>query len=316
MTALDINEACVPGAPNEACTHPRAKHVHGEHLTFERDHCKGEACTKAARKHAKLTAYRTATGTHSYIDAEPARAHVLALREQLTVGQIEARSGVHRTAIRVLLGDFPGKPASKRITRTTSAALLAVKPVAIADETHCLVNATGTRRRLQALSALGWPVRTLTDRLGCSPRTTFLIMRRPRKSRVVLASTRDAVVRLYVELAVVAPPSTRQTSIARRLAFERGWAPPAAWDDDQIDNPRAYPHGHLARAKRVDEIAIAAAVAGEPGVLLTSIEKTAVIRRCLAAGVPLAKIAIRADVPRAEVHRVREMLRDIGPVAA
>lgn len=293
---------CVTGTLNETCTHPRAKHEHGTYLSFARDHCKGEACRRAARKHAKVSAYRTATGTSSYIDAEPARAHVLTLRDHLTIGQIEARSGVHRTAIRVLIGDWPGRPASKRVTRATEAALLAVSPVAIAGEAHCLVNATGTRRRLQALAALGWPVQTLNLRLGCSSRTTFLIMRRSRKARMVTASTRDAVAALYAKLSVAPPPPSRQTSRVRRHAFERGWAPPVAWDEEQIDDPRAYPHGHLARAKRLDAVAISAAVDGEIGVLLSAVEKAEVIRRCLARGVPMQAIARRADVSRTVVR--------------
>lgn len=309
MTAT-ASTTCVAGELNADCTHPRAKHVHGHHLTAGRDHCKGEACTRAARKHAKLTAYRRATGTSSYVAAGPARAHVLALLEVLTVGQIEARSGVHRTAIRVLTGDFPGKPASKRITRTTAAGLLSVTPVAAATETQCLVNATGTRRRLRALAALGWPMRHITERLGCSPRTTWLITHRPRQSLTVLASTRDAVAALYAELSTSPPPSTRQTSIVRRLAFERGWAPPAAWDDDTIDDPRTYAHGHLARAKRLDEIAIAAAVAGDIGVLLTAGERAEVIRRCLDASVTIDQTARRADVPRHVVRAAKHQALD------
>ncbi|MGO5480449.1 hypothetical protein ACTQVS_09920, partial [Anaerovoracaceae bacterium HCP3S3_H6] len=35
------------------------------------------------------------------------------------------------------------------------------------------------------------------------------------------------------------PQSTR----VRNYAERQGWAPPAAWDDDTIDDPTATPHG-------------------------------------------------------------------------
>ncbi len=302
-----------PTTLNEACPHPRAKHRHGTYLCFQRDKCHCVPCTSAARRHAKLTSYRTATGTHSYVDAEPVRQHVLHLRESLTVGQIESRSGVNRTAIRILVGDWPGKPASKRVTRTTAAALLDVTPVAIAGEEHCLVDAVGTRRRLQALVALGWPAQVLRRRIDVTSSTVWLLINRPRKKAWVKASTRADVVKLYEELSCTAPSPSRQASLARRLAFERRWAPPAAWDDDAIDNRHARPHGHLARASRLDQDAIAAVVAGESGIALSPGEKDEAVRRCLRARIGTQETAKRADVSRVRVREIRaELLQGVA----
>jgi hypothetical protein len=221
------------------CPHPRARHQHGTHLAYQKDHCRCEPCLRAASRQHKRIAYRTHAGTHTYVDAAIARDHVQQLLATLTVGQIEQRSGVHRTAIRVLVGDFPGRPASKRITRTTHAALLALRPVRVGPETSGLVDRCGTQRRLRALIALGWTARYLTRRLGMSSRTMGLLT--ADIGAPVQAATRARVATLYDELALTIPAPSRGTTIARNVARRNGWAPPLAWDDDTIDDPDARP---------------------------------------------------------------------------
>lgn len=221
------------------CPHPRARHQHGTRLAYQKDGCRCTPCLRAASRQNKLIAYRTHAGTHTYVDAAIARDHVNRLLATLTVGQIEQRSGVHRTAIRVLVGDFPGRPASKRITRTTHAALLAVRPVRVGPETSGLVDRCGTQRRLRALIALGWTARYLTRRLGMSSRTIGTVT--ADLGAPVRVSTRARVAALYDELALAIPAPSRGTTIARGVARRNGWVPPLAWDDDAIDDPAATP---------------------------------------------------------------------------
>lgn len=221
------------------CPHPRARHQHGTYLAFSKDRCHCPPCTAAYRAHAKRVAYRTATGTHTYVDAGHARRHVQQLLSTLTVGQIQQRSGVNRTTIRVLLGVFPGRPESKRITRTTHAALLAVRPARIGPETSGWVDRSGTQRRLRALIALGWTARHLTRTLHMSTRTMGLLT--ADTGTAVRASTRTAVAALYDDLALTIPAPSRSTTVAKRIARRNGWVPPLAWDDDTIDDPQATP---------------------------------------------------------------------------
>jgi hypothetical protein len=230
------------------CRHPRARHQHGTYLAHAKDGCHCPPCEAAARRHGKQGAYRTATGTSSYVAADRAREHVTALLATLTVGQIEERSGVHRTAIRVLIGDFPGRAASKRITRRTEAALIAVRATRLGSETKGLVDATGTIRRLRALVALGWPRAHLERRLGFSSRTAWLLTAARRTQDQVTVSTREAVRSLYDELSLEVPSPSRATTRARNLAAEHGWPPPLAWDDDVIDEPAGRPRGWKAAA--------------------------------------------------------------------
>jgi hypothetical protein len=292
------------------CLHPRAGHEHGTYLAHDRDGCRCGPCVAASRRHHKATAYRTATGTSSYVDAGPAREHVLRLLGVLTARQIEARSGVHRTAIRVLVGDFPGRPRSKRITRTTEAALLAVRADRVGNESSGLVDATGTRRRLQALVALGWPVSHLRARVGASSRTTWLLTSGGgAASDFVTVRLRDAVLSLYDELSMTLPAPGRGATRARGMAAARGWAPPLAWDDDSIDDPSAAPQRGVPGDvdSDIDEVIVERVLAGDRMTLSRS-ARGVVVARLAEAGESDRQIAARLGVVEMTVLRDRQRL--------
>lgn len=88
------------------------------------------------------------------------------------------------------------------------------------------VSSLGTRRRLQALAAIGWPQTTLARMMGRDQRHVSQTMR----GETVYLSTHRMVEALYRELSMKPGPSRRTKAHAR----SRGWAPPLAWDD--IDN--------------------------------------------------------------------------------
>lgn len=222
------------------CHHPRANHQHGTYVTYKRDICRCIPCTRAAARYEKQSSHKRATGRSSYVAPTRAREHLEQLLATLTLGQIEARSGVHRTALRVLSGDYPSRPASRRITRTTETRILAV-PAGQLDQRDrdCLVDPTGTRRRLQALMAIGWPGSHLVRRLGWSSRTLWMLIHA--SPAVIRSRTREQVTALYEELWDTSPAPSRQVTMVRRLAQRRGWAVPMAWDDDTLDDPNADP---------------------------------------------------------------------------
>lgn len=292
------------------CLHPRANHQHGTHLAYDKDGCRCEPCNAANLRYDKRVRYRTATGTHSYVPAGRAREHVTELLAVLTVGQIEARSGIHRTAIRVLVGTFPGRPPSKRITRTTEASLLAVEPVRVGPEQHGLVDGTGTRRRICALIALGWPARTIATRLGASSRNMWELTGPTAPVRaLVTVRLRDAVTRLYDEISLVVPPRSAHTTRARNIAAARGWVPPLAWDDDTIDDPAATPTLDAPDLRGgVDDVAIDRAIAGDPARPLTRAERWLAIERLARTGLPDNEIARLLGVSDMTVRRDRQDL--------
>lgn len=100
-----------------------------------------------------------------------------------------------------------------------------------------LIGATGTRRRLQALAAIGYTIEHLCSQHGFA-RETLRTLRRGSK-REVSAVTAAAVEAAYAVLSMVPGPS----SVSRDRAVARGWVPPLAWDDDAIDDPAASPQG-------------------------------------------------------------------------
>jgi hypothetical protein len=105
-------------------------------------------------------------------------------------------------------------------------------------------DATGARRRLQALIALGHPAASLAHRLQIAPR---------RVSSLVYGTTvtvtpcmHAAVCELYDQLWDVPPPERtlaerKAAAAARTLAASQGWPTPMGVDDDRIDDPAYRP---------------------------------------------------------------------------
>jgi AraC-like DNA-binding protein len=105
------------------------------------------------------------------------------------------------------------------------------------------IDATGTRRRIQALAALGHSLNALSDHLGHSRDYLRTISART----TVEAHTEQLVRDLYDQWSMRAGTCTRTRLHAARL----GWPPPLAWDDDTIDDPAAQPEGIWFHRNRV-----------------------------------------------------------------
>lgn len=97
------------------------------------------------------------------------------------------------------------------------------------------LDGTGTRRRLQALAAIGWSGNAISDRTGLSYR--WIRQLRIGRELRVAPSTHRLVAGIYRELRDHDGPCP----FARAHATRAGWPPPTAWDDDEIDNPAARP---------------------------------------------------------------------------
>ena len=139
----------------------------------------------------------------------------------LTLGGAQAMVSRVRTGVRFLQG------------HTVTAVLGAGQP------TSGRMDVAGTQRRLQALAWNGWAMETISERTGVALMSLSGI--RAGRSRVVSVRTRNAVAGVYERL-----QNQHQQGGSRRAAFiahREGWAPPAAWDDDTIDDPSAQPQG-------------------------------------------------------------------------
>lgn len=106
------------------------------------------------------------------------------------------------------------------------------------------IDATGTRRRLQALIAVGWSMSAIAERSGYRDRANLHSIMR---AKTVKRDTAERIAAVYDHLWDQPPPEHRPhqraaASRSRRIAEQNGWPPPMAWDDEQIDDPSARPH--------------------------------------------------------------------------
>lgn len=217
--------------------HGVAKYVH--------ERCRCELCGAAVRAIDRRRYRMIAYGQwQPFVDAEPVRRHVRALMAY-GVGwmRIARLVGVPQSTVEKLLYGDPrrGQAPSKRIRPETAERLLALSPSPDLLDSAASVDGTGTRRRLQALVAAGWPQRQLAVRLGIDPSNINRTIRDER----VYAGTDRAARALYDDLWNEDPVRhgvrAQSVSLARSCARRNGWAPVGAWDDDTIDDPAAEP---------------------------------------------------------------------------
>jgi hypothetical protein len=136
------------------------------------------------------------------------------------------------------------------ILRSTEKRLLSVQPVLDARTApESKVPALGTRRRLQALVAIGYTARYLSQRLGVQGVTVWRYCTRSERVELYMAKR---VIELYDELHMTPGPSVK----ARNRARKCGWAPPLAFDDidDPTEKPNVGDRIHLSVAERIAEL--------------------------------------------------------------
>ena len=188
---------------------------------------------------------------HPWTDAAPVRDHIRRLRHAgASYSAIAAAAHVSPSTVRnVMTGRCQKRPgqAPDRISTTQARRLLAARTQSCGQRR----NACGSRRRLQALVALGHPPADLARQVGVSqPRLRRILS--CETQRVSSAVHRD-VCALYDQLWNQAPSEQtgRQrlaTESARQQAESAGWPPPMALDDAKIDEPSYVPRMGCRRA--------------------------------------------------------------------
>jgi lambda repressor-like predicted transcriptional regulator len=229
---------------------------HGTNARYVTHRCRCADCRRASAADAAWRRRQHGYGRPRLVDPEQTQTHVRALQTRgMSLTSIDqAAEFVRGTVSRILyLGE-------RRIRRDTEARILAITPPSPSpgrgDPT------VGARRRLQALACHGWPLNWITAEAGVS-RTSLV---RALNGHSVRAVTAEAVSTTYERLWNAAPPqrTPRQqaaVTTARQLARDSGWAPPMAWDDEQLDDPNARPVGvaHCGAARVPHEARRAAA---------------------------------------------------------
>lgn len=162
----------------------------------------------------------------STVPAGPAHAHLTRLLRRTTLSEINRATGISRASLRRLAdGDV------RRIHRTTEAAVLAVRNITP-------TSTIGTRRRLQALCAIGWSLAEISRHAGMSDSWAAMTLRSTRITPDVAAKVRAIYDQLWDQPPPVDTWGDRiNRGRARARAARHGWLPPMAWSDETLDNP-------------------------------------------------------------------------------
>ena len=208
---------------------------HASHRIIHRDYC---------RQRSRQIAYGR---WHPWTDAEPVRDHVRELRE--SGASYRAIADAAQVSPSTVHGIMTGRTLD-RIHASQARRLLAVRTGSCGDRR----NACGSRRRIQALVALGHPRAELARQLGISKPSLGRLLR-GETQHVSTAVHRD-VCGLYDKLWSQLPHehTGRQqyaAESARHRAEAAGWLPPMALDDDKIDESSYRPRTKWRRATGV-----------------------------------------------------------------
>ncbi|GAA1768317.1 hypothetical protein [Nonomuraea bangladeshensis] len=170
-------------------------------------------------------------GIKTRVDATRVRQHLLVLRRTMSImGIAQASSVTYKAVWMILHGQETVMPATER-------KLLAVTPSIGA----IWIDSIGARRRLQALAVMGWTVKEVGRRVASRRGDTWTNITRVMNERYVTATLAHEISAVYEDLRTQAPPADVHTRRAKARAERRRWAPPAAWEGVDIDDPDAEP---------------------------------------------------------------------------
>jgi hypothetical protein len=293
------------------CSHPHARHRHGTRVSYVKDRCRCPHCT-AANTAASRTAHRERIygRWHPYLDAAPVREHIAALRTAgIGVERIAALAGISVSHVRELAKPARDiSPGTRHVRPSTATRILNIEIHDASRAPHSRIDATGTRRRLQALAAIGWTTDLLAAHLGRRPNS----LRRSMTSGSVTAGTARAVTSLYEQLWNTRPPRATAeqraaTDAAQAHAARQGWLAPLAWDDIDTDPTPPAPTPRPLQRNDIDEIAVERALAGDNISYddLTPVEQQEVIRQLSARGTSIRGIAAQLGTTKRTVSRRR-----------
>lgn len=225
---------------------------HGDVRRYRRG-CTCTPCVNAATRDGRIGKYLRATGRGRITTTDRAATHIRRLRAApMTDAAIQEAARLSPEIFyRILRG-------GGRLNRATEARILAVQPTPTGARNGGHINGLGTRRRLQTLTANGWPAAQLGARLGKTKQNVLQLLQ-PSATGLVRQWVADQVRDLYDQLAAIRPEDAgvlpRYAARSRKLAADRGWADSNWWDPDDFDNPDFEPATAEQQAKRIEVIA-------------------------------------------------------------
>jgi hypothetical protein len=217
---------------------------HG-YARYRLDGCRCYICGYARSRYDENRTKAITAGTwQPWVDAEPVRSHIRSLQScGMGLRTIANCAGVDRKRLQAVLNGRPerGTSPQEKVRPELASAVLSVEPTLENLAPSTLISPVGTRRRIRALVAVGWPQHYLAAHLGMTPSNFGSMV-----TRDYVLVRRALQVRAMYDALWRADPAERGASPggitrAKRYASDRRWAPVGAWDDDTIDNPNASP---------------------------------------------------------------------------
>lgn len=198
-----------------------------------RARCHCQPCRTARNRHQKQIRINRELGRSPFTDPAKAQAHLHELHQTMSWETLAAATGVWFSN---LIAIYHGKRT--KIRHETEAKILAITPGK--GDPGQYLDATGSTRRLQALSCIGYSYSTLAAAFETSLNRILSIAngRQPTIRRALA----DRITALYPQLAANPPGRDKYTNRTRNTARAKGWRDPQWWEDyGHIDDPAFDP---------------------------------------------------------------------------
>ncbi len=232
-----------------ACEHKHANHQHGTRNAYVLDRCRCRPCRDAAAATERNRLRQIAYGRYDVgrVDAGPVRERCFELgRQGIGIKRLAVLTGISNSTLGRLMYGAPsrGLTPRARVARETAEKIMTERPsLELMADGHQVL-AVGTIRRLQALVYLGYSLNRLAAQLNIARSNICALMQQEQVTARKARAVRDLYDNLWNTPPGETDRRTRQSaSRARNYARLHGFAPPLAWDDDTIDDPKARPEG-------------------------------------------------------------------------
>lgn len=197
-----------------------------------RCHCK--PCRTARNRHQKKIRIDRELGRSPFTSPDRAQARLRILHETMSWDSLEAATGVWFSN---LVAIYQGKRT--KIRHETEAKILAVVAPTKGDPGQ-YIDATGSTRRLQALSCLGHSYTAICKAADTCPNRVVSIAngRQP----TIRRDLAERITAAYATLSATPAERNKHTTRTRNVARNKGWRDPQWWEDyGRIDDPAFDP---------------------------------------------------------------------------
>ncbi|MFM9780402.1 hypothetical protein [Streptomyces scabiei] len=178
-----------------------------------------------------------------YVDAGPAREHLKKINATgMPVAAVCERLGLpHASSLQPLLWGRGSYGPAEKVRRETAELVLSYWPRLEDFPDSALIDATGTRRRVQALAVRGWSRNWIGQQVGMRPEHFRKAITRDRVTAALARSVAAVYDARWNQDPTDHGISLNAASRVRADAARSGCHSALAWDDDTIDDPSAVP---------------------------------------------------------------------------